>query len=417
MQPRFFAFFPLLAGLAAAAGCGDDATLPAGCDQFVAPSDDDDTAVQEMFLALEDGQTGCLGAGTFRFTRELTLSADGVTIRGTSQDDTVLDFSAQDVGGSGIKISGDGVTIRDLTVQDTPGDGITAGSVQDITYEALTVRWTAMYDTDNGAYGVYPVKAEGVVIRGVTVVGARDAGIYVGQSRNILVEDSVAHDNVAGIEIENSFDAVVRNNEAFDNTGGLLIFNLPTLETKNGERTLAYGNDIHDNNVDNWGEPGTAVAEVPRGTGILVLSADANELRDNRIYDNDSFGIILSSYIILDPAKNFETADPQFDAYAEANYVHDNVLDGNGANPDDLPDQLVPNLRPIPALGWDGCEHPDHDNTTGMYTNCFENNTDGTGAPASFLFVDVCGTPPFANQNTDFGPYECSRPPIEDPNP
>ncbi|RMG93919.1 MAG: hypothetical protein D6705_17450 [Deltaproteobacteria bacterium] len=406
---------PLVFLVASVAGCGDDATLPAGCDRFVAPGDDDDASVQEMFLALEDGQTGCLGAGTFRFTRELTISANDVTIRGTSQDDTVLDFSAQDVGGSGIKVSGDGVTIRDLAVQDTPGDGITASSVEGITYEALTVRWTRMYDMNNGAYGVYPVNSQGVVIRGVTVVGARDAGIYVGQSRNILVEDSVAHDNVAGIEIENSFDAVVRNNEAYDNTGGLLIFNLPTLQVKNGERTLAYGNEIHENNVDNWGVPGTAVAEVPRGTGILVLAADGNELRDNLVYDNDSFGIILSSYIILDPAKNFETADPEFDAYAEANFVHDNVLDGNGSNPDDLPSQLIPQIRPIPPLGWDGCENPNHDNGMGEFTNCFVRNTDSEGTPSAFLNVDVCGQPPFANQNQDLTPHMCERMPLEDP--
>ncbi len=397
--------------------CASDATLPAGCDRFVAPGDDDDTAVQEMLLALEDGQTACLGAGTFRFTRELTVSADDVTIRGTSLDETILDFSAQDVGGSGIKISGDGVTIRDLTVQDTPGDGITASSVSGITYETLVVRWSSMYDQDNGAYGVYPVKSEDVVIRGVTVVGARDAGIYVGQSRRILIEDSVAHDNVAGIEIENSFDAVVRNNQAFDNTGGLLVFNLPTLELKNGERTLAYGNEIHDNNVDNWGVPGTAVANVPRGTGILVLASDGNEIRDNTVYGNDSFGIILSSYIILDPQKNFETADPEFDAYAEANFVHDNAVYGNGGNPDDLPDQLVPQPRPIPALGWDGCENPDHDNTAGEYTNCFVRNTDDAGAPAGFIDVDVCGNPPFADQNQDIGPYACERMPLPDPYP
>ena len=39
-------------------------------------------------------------------------------------------------------------------------------------------------------------------------IGASDAGIY-GQSKNIIVRNSVAQYNVAGIEIENSYYADV----------------------------------------------------------------------------------------------------------------------------------------------------------------------------------------------------------------
>ncbi len=401
--------------LLAPAACGSDATLPAGCDRFVRPSADDDTNVQEMFLDAADGETVCLSAGTFEFTRQLTVSAKDLTIQGQSQADTILNFAKQDVGGSGIQISGDGVTIRRMTVEETPGDGIFATSVQGINFEDLTVRWMNQQNLANGAYGVYPVKSSDVVVRRVTVQGARDAGIYVGQSQNILVEDSLAFDNVAGIEIENSFDAVVRNNEAYDNTGGILVFNLPGLEIKNGERTLIYGNDVHDNNVDNWGEDGTAVAAVPRGTGLLILASDGNEVRDNIFRNLDSFGVVVASYILLDPTMGYAMTDPQFEAYAEANYVHDNTFENIGANPDELPDSVV-NVDPVPPLVFDGCLNPDHDNSGGDFTNCFENNT-ADGAAATYYDIDVCGMPPFANQDQDLGPVTCSRTPIEDPYP
>ena len=61
--------------------------------------------------------------------------------------------------------------------------------------------------TTNGAYGIYPVESKDVLIDSVLVRGASDAGIYVGQSRNIIVRHSTAVENVAGIEIENSFEA------------------------------------------------------------------------------------------------------------------------------------------------------------------------------------------------------------------
>ncbi len=68
-----------------------------------------------------------------------------------------------------------------------------------------------------------------MVIRNSRVTGASDAGIYVGQSTNILVEDNETYGNVAGIEIENSTGATVRDNHVHDNTAEILIFNLPGL--------------------------------------------------------------------------------------------------------------------------------------------------------------------------------------------
>lgn len=68
-----------------------------------------------------------------------------------------------------------------------------------------------------------------VLIEGCTAIGASDAGIYVGQSKNIIVRNSRAYHNVAGIEIENSLMADVYDNESTENTGGVLVFDLPDL--------------------------------------------------------------------------------------------------------------------------------------------------------------------------------------------
>ncbi len=82
----------------------------------------------------------------------------------------------------------------------------------------------------NGAYGLYPVLCKNVLIEDCVATDASDAGIYVGQSENIIVRRNRAENNVAGIEIENSVNADVYENMATNNTGGILVFSLPDLE-------------------------------------------------------------------------------------------------------------------------------------------------------------------------------------------
>src|SRR3546814_8789923 len=91
-----------------------------------------------------------------------------------------------------------------------------------IVYHQLRVEWTAGPKETNGAYGIYPVESSDVLIDSVYVRGASDAGIYVGQSKNIVVRDSIVMENVAGIEIENCYDADVHDNVETKNTGGIL---------------------------------------------------------------------------------------------------------------------------------------------------------------------------------------------------
>ena len=109
-------------------------------------------------------------------------------------------------------MTSDRVVLEDFAVEDSKGDGVKSKGSDQITFRKLRVEWTNGPDAKNGAYGVYPVSSKNVLIDGVTVKGAADAGIYVGQSENIVVRNSSAEFNVAGIEIENSFKADVYKN-------------------------------------------------------------------------------------------------------------------------------------------------------------------------------------------------------------
>lgn len=376
--------------------------LPEGCDQLVEPSADDQTVLAEAFVDAVDGSTICLGAGTFVLTRQQTLIQSGITLRGQGVDMTILDFAGQITGGNGLLISGNDVTLTDFTVRDTPGDGIRADQVDNVVFERVRVEWTAQHSLDNGAYGLYPVQANGVVIRECEVVGARDAGIYVGQSTNIIVEDSIARDNVAGIEIENSTDAIVRRNQAFDNTAGILVFNLPGLEIKDGKRTNVYENDIHDNNVDNFGDPGTVVGIVPPGVGMLVLAADSTEVHENMITNHRSVGIAIITYS-MESMLFEEPNDPAYDIWSEGNYIHDNTFVDNGTDPHELVLLLTGSAMPGPDVIFDGCFAADKDNAGGELSNCV-----GEAAETRFIDADLCGQG--MGISTDIAPVTCTQP-------
>ncbi len=402
VSKRVLVLLTSIGGVLGPVGCTEGGG-EAGCDQSVAPSDDDQTALATAFIEAEPGSTICLAAGEYSLTRELSLNAENIVVRGAGQDETILDFSGQVSGGNGIKIVGDHTTFEDLHVKNTPGDGIRADDVDGITFRRVTVSWDTPMSMDNGAYGLYPVLSSNVRIQESKVIGARDAGIYVGQSNNVLVEDCEAHGNVAGIEIENTTDAIVRRNRAFENTAGILVFNLPGLDVRDGKRANVYDNDIENNNIANFGDPGTVVGLVPPGVGVLVLASDFNEIGNNRIVGNDSAGVaIIHYYSVLFGMVN----DPQYDLYAEGNWIHDNEMQDNGNMPADLVLLLNGARNPSPSIIVDGCYDEAKDDSDGSLTNCFSDNR----GEVTYLDADLCEQ--VGAQSEDIGPVTCTREPL-----
>src|SRR5262249_20376528 len=182
--------------------------------------------------------------------------------------------------------------------------------------------------------------------------GASDAGIYVGQSQNIIVRRCRAERNVAGIEIENCDDADVYDNTATDNAGGLLVFDLPDLQKKNGRRIRVFNNKVHANNHVNFATPGSKVGSVAPGTGVMVLASKQVEVFKNEIKDNQTYNLAVVSYHIT--GRKIE--DPQYDPVPEAVYVHDNTFSGGGTNPAGERGKLLEALlgKPVPDILYDG---------------------------------------------------------------
>lgn len=380
-------------GMGGEGGMGGGVVEPdaEGCHYRVAPSDTVQAELQTILIEAAPGQVVCLEAGTFPMQSELSIDVDGLTLRGAGGDATFLDFGEQLDGANGVAITSDGVLVEDFAVLNPPGDGVRASGVDGVIFRDLVVRWDAVADSNSGAYGLYPVQSSNVLVDGCVVSGASDAGIYVGQSRTILVRDSEAFANVAGIEIENSVDAEVVNNHAHDNTGGILVFNLPELPMKEGERVLVHGNIIEDNNLPNFGRAGSVVSLVPGGTGAFILASDRNEFRENIVRNNNTVGMMFISYL---EALLGGWDDDEFDAYAQQNWIHDNTYTNNGTAPQGV--FLDLEITTGFDLFTDGClpeMSPEADR------NCIS-EADGT----TFLNLDFCG----GNRNDDLSPYDCT---------
>lgn len=287
----------------------------------------------EQLIDAEPGDVITIPAGVYEFDRSLMLTVDGVTIRGAGMDETVLNFQNQVAGAEGLLVTANDFTLENLAIEDTIGDAVKVNGGRNIVIRGVRVEWTGGYATENGAYGLYPVQTENVLIEDSVAIGASDAGIYVGQSRNITVRNNRAEYNVAGIEVENSVGADVYGNTATNNTGGILVFNMPNLPQR-GHLTRVYDNDVFANNTENFGHEGTPVASVPAGSGIVINSNDEVEIFNNRIADNNTANIIISS--LHSTGYSDYAVQPDFDPYPETIWIHSNTFSGGGSSPDGL---------------------------------------------------------------------------------
>ena len=308
--------------------------------------------LQQQLIEAESGDVIEIPAGVHSLTRSLSLNVSGVTIKGAGINSSILSFKNQQQGAEGLLVSADNFTIQDLAIEDTTGDALKVNESNNVVIRNVRTEWTNGPATTNGAYGIYPVQSTNILIDGAVAIGASDAGIYVGQSSQIIVRNSHAESNVAGIEIENSTYADVYNNVAVNNTGGILVFDLPNLPVQGGANTRVFNNEISTNNTGNFAPAGNIVGTVPSGTGLMVLANDNIEIFGNTFNENNSANILVVSYYITE--RPFD--DPNYDPFPEYIHIHENQFNGGGTSPDSEPLEALQSAtgKPIPHVVWDG---------------------------------------------------------------
>jgi parallel beta-helix repeat protein len=320
---------------------------PAAID--VAAGADAQARLQAALIEAKPGQTVRLGAGTFDLDDGLSLDVANVALIGAGPDKTILSFKKQTGAGEGLMVTSDGVTLADFAVEDTKGDGIKSKGADNITYRNLRVEWMRGPHVDNGAYGIYPVESQNVLIDKIVVRGSSDAGIYVGQSRNIIVRNSLAEKNVAGIEIENSINADVYDNIARNNTAGILVFDLPGLPQVGGGNVRIGNNKSLDNDLANFGKPGAIVSSVPKGIGLIVMANKGVWVEGNEFAGNGTAHVLVVAY------QYTGITDARYNPLPRDISITQNKFGPGGTTPDGPLAPLAPAVGgKLPDVLWDG---------------------------------------------------------------
>lgn len=338
----------LVAALSACGGGSDPVSAPLGSstpgngtssnplDVKLTAAQMNDNDLNTALYQAKVGATITLPAGKFTFKGPLTLDVSGVTVQGQGSGkdpskDTILSFAGAP-SKNGVQVRKvDGVVLRGFAVEDAVGNAVFVQDSQKVVMDNLRAEWTDDPTRKSQmAYGLYPVNCQGVIVKNSKVVGTSDAGVYVGQSTNIRVQNNEAYLNVAGVEIENSTNAIVEDNYVHDNTGGILVFSLPgAYVIKKNANTLVRNNRIINNNQPTALNAAGYVTAVPVGTGVMVLAADNTEIVGNTIDNHLSTAILAVSF----QATGFPYNDPTYDPFVRAVYAHGNAIKNTGAKP------------------------------------------------------------------------------------
>lgn len=425
-----------------AAGCGgDEASL---CDGVEGTCVEANTAMelQTAVNSIDGCTTIMLGAGTFVFDNQVTIRANCVSLRGAGMMETILDFGEVAAQTNGVDVVGDDFLVEDLTVLDAPKDGIRVEDSDGVTFRRMRATWTNEFDETNGAYGIYPVKSRNVLVEDCVASNASDAGLYVGQSENVIVRRNLVTQNVAGLEIENTQYADVYDNVAEHNTGGIVVFDLPGNPIV-GRDVRLRDNIIRNNDAPNFA-PGGTVALIPTGTGTFAMASRRVEITGNTYENNGTVDIAIISGLVVDgdPATwGLETSslvgtweDLALTPLGEgmiANFRSENILiannthSGSGEEADasaDLGgflavvyDEL---MQPVDSVvyGQIGESTVDREtiaNNSNDNHICVGGNTDGTLGLLDFASQPLSPPDPFnflpPLSTTDFGPFGCTE--------
>jgi parallel beta-helix repeat protein len=299
-----------------------------------------------MFEVTDNGlvdATLVLPKGEFVVNDTIVIdSVEGFTLTGYGINETKLDFT-NSIGDDAIRFEGGtNITIRDFSVYEAPKNGIKVTNSNGVHLAYTGTIWDGELNDENGAYGLYPLQSTNVLMEHNYARGSADAGIYVGQSSNIVVRSNIAKENVAGIEIENSFNADVYNNLAVGNTGGILVFDLPGLEQAYGGNVRVFNNQAYANNSENFAGGG-AVGIVPPGTGALIFATSNVEIYNNEFTDNETAAIEIATYFMADDnVANYVVGDGSgtYEATIAQGWspllknvnIHNNTFARNGGN-------------------------------------------------------------------------------------
>jgi hypothetical protein len=165
-----------------------------------------------------------------------------------------------------------------------------------------------------------------------------------------------------------------------------------------------FDNRILANNTGNFGRKGSAVAAVPAGSGVVIMSNDEVEVFGNEIADNRTANVLIASHYSAGYDSKYKPS-AAFDPYPEKIYVHDNRFSGGGDSPDGLDLKALKVAMfglngHFPDVLWDG------------YANAKRAEGPQICIQGASGVLDADGPNKNSNPKSDAKPFDCRLDPL-----
>ena len=272
-------------------------------------------SIQAAVNKAQPGDTVVVAPG--RYTQSVYIDKPRITLRGERRGEQRALLDGEMKLNDGIISSGHSTVIESFHVRGYKGNGIMTQGANN--FKILNNR------VEGAFYGIFPQFGTNGLVKGNTVTGAEDAGIYVGMSDNIELLENTCSKNVMGFEFENTRNALAAHNHVHDNTTGIALTIVPGLPVKDAARLIIRDNRIENNNLPNFAPKSSIASQVPSGVGILVVGPDKVSIENNTIVGHDNTGVFVADLTTFGLA-----TDPRVDPYTDEVHVLRNTFKNNG---------------------------------------------------------------------------------------
>lgn len=277
-------------------------------------------SIQDAVTAASAGDIIEVHPGTYKET--VYIDKHNITMTGVVDEGDWPTLDGEKDLNDAFLYSGDNIVIENFKIINYKGNGIMGQAGNNF---IIRNNWIL----DAGVYGIFPEFGKNGIVEHNILTGISDAAIYVGMSDNIDVIHNEVYGNVAGIEFENTRHGLAEGNYVYDNAGGILVFISQGLPIKTNYDTIIRNNFVVNNNHENFAIPGSTVAGVPQGTGIMIMASDDVVIENNIISGNDAYGIAIVDFENGAGAHTDLEAEPNSDRIV----ILDNFMHSNGNNP------------------------------------------------------------------------------------
>jgi parallel beta-helix repeat protein len=203
--------------------------------------------------------------------------------------------------------------------------------------------------TFNKDYSLFGYASDHGLFTDCDAEGGGDSGLYIGAAPVPMgrfaaeVRNTKMHHSALGFSGTQGSAIWMHDNDVYDNAIGLSFDSENDHQNFPQRESLIENNLLHDNNFDIYaatadvpaGGPGYDFFRYPVGTGMWLIGGEDNIIRNNRVWNNSRFGILLAGNALESPLP----------ATINRNQVYGNIV---GIDPDGNP---APNAYAFPPGG------------------------------------------------------------------